>query len=84
MSAEEAPQCHYAILGVDRKVDIDEIRKSYRKLALKYHPDRNVGNEEQAAEQFKLIQEAYEVLSDPQGMFCKYFSLNDLLSSTDR
>jgi curved DNA-binding protein len=54
---------YYKILGVDRKASGQEIKKSYRKLAMKYHPDRNPGNK-QAEETFKDINEAYQVLSD--------------------
>ncbi len=56
---------YYKILGVDRNASQDEIRRAYRKLALKYHPDRNPGDK-QAEERFKEINEAYQVLSDPQ------------------
>ena len=56
---------YYKILGVERTAGADEIKKAYRKLAMKYHPDRNQGNK-QAEDQFKEINEAYEVLSDPQ------------------
>lgn len=56
---------YYKILGVDRKASEDEIKRSYRKLALKYHPDRNQGNQ-QAEEKFKEINEAYQVLSDAE------------------
>ena len=56
---------YYKILGVDRKASPEEIKKAFRKLALKYHPDRNKGNKE-AEEKFKDINEANEVLSDPQ------------------
>ncbi len=56
---------YYEILGVDKKATDAQIKSVYRKLAMKYHPDRNQGNEE-AAEKFKEINEANETLSDPQ------------------
>lgn len=56
---------YYKTLGVDKKADADAIKKAYRKLALKYHPDRNPGNSE-AEEKFKKISEAYAVLSDAE------------------
>jgi len=56
---------YYKILGVERNASPDEIKKAFRKLALKYHPDRNKDNKE-AEEKFKEINEANEVLSDPQ------------------
>lgn len=56
---------YYKILGVSRDATDEEIKKAYRKLALKYHPDRNQGSKE-AEEKFKEICEAYEVVSDPQ------------------
>jgi curved DNA-binding protein len=56
---------YYEILGVDRKSDSDEIKSAYRKLALKYHPDRNP-DDKQAEEKFKEINEAYQVLSDTE------------------
>jgi molecular chaperone DnaJ len=54
---------YYEILGVSRDADEDTVKKSYRKLALKYHPDRNPGDKE-AEERFKEAAEAYEVLRD--------------------
>ena len=54
---------YYKILGVERKASADEIRKAYRKLALKYHPDRNPGDKA-AEDRFKDLNEAYQVLSD--------------------
>lgn len=56
---------YYSILGIDKNASQDEIKKTYRKLAKKYHPDTNPGNK-QAEEKFKDINEAYEVLSDPE------------------
>jgi molecular chaperone DnaJ len=60
---DEKKQDYYELLGVDRKAGTDEIRSAYRKLALKYHPDRNPDNKEAEAK-FKAISEAYDVLSD--------------------
>lgn len=56
---------YYKILGVEKSATQDEIKKAYRKLAMKYHPDRNPGNKS-AEEKFKEITEANEVLSDPE------------------
>ncbi|MDE3151179.1 MAG: molecular chaperone DnaJ [Gemmatimonadota bacterium] len=55
----------YAVLEVERTASDDEIKKAYRRLAMKYHPDRNAGSKD-AEEQFKSITEAYDVLRDPQ------------------
>ncbi len=56
---------YYSILGVNKTASADEIKKQFRKLALKYHPDRNPGDKVAEAK-FKEISEAYEVLSDPE------------------
>lgn len=56
-------QDYYQVLGVAENASLDEIKKTYRKLALKFHPDKNPGNKE-AEEKFKRISEAYYVLSD--------------------
>lgn len=56
---------YYQILGVDKKASVDEIKKAYRKLAVKWHPDKNPNNKA-AEEKFKKISEAYAVLSDSQ------------------
>lgn len=57
---------YYEILGVNKSATDDELKKAYRKLAKKYHPDANPDNKEQAEAKFKEVNEAYENLSDPQ------------------
>ena len=56
-------RCHYEVLGIERDADAATIKKAHRKLALKLHPDKNIGDDS-AAEQFRLVQQAYECLSD--------------------
>ncbi len=73
---------YYKVLGVERTAGADEIKKAYRKLAMKYHPDRNQGNK-QSEDKFKEINEAYEVLSDPQKRG-RYDQLGDSYSSWQR
>jgi curved DNA-binding protein len=83
---------YYKELGVEKGSSDDEIKKSYRKMALKYHPDRNPGDKK-AEEKFKKISEAYAVLSDPQkrkqydmvgdAKFHQAFSQEDIFRGTD-
>lgn len=56
---------YYEVLGLDKNASEDDIKKAYRKLAIKYHPDRNPGDKK-AEEKFKEAAEAYDVLHDPQ------------------
>jgi len=59
-------KCHYETLGVPLDADQAQIKSAYRRLALKWHPDKNRENPDSATEQFKLVQSAYDVLSDVQ------------------
>ncbi len=83
---------YYKILGVEKSASEDDIKKAYRKLALKYHPDRNQGDTK-AEEKFKEISEAYAVLSDTQKRqeydafgqtgFNQRYSAEDIFRGTD-
>eukprot|EP00421_Protoceratium_reticulatum_P020032 CAMPEP_0168379276 /NCGR_PEP_ID=MMETSP0228-20121227/11761_1 /TAXON_ID=133427 /ORGANISM="Protoceratium reticulatum, Strain CCCM 535 (=CCMP 1889)" /LENGTH=597 /DNA_ID=CAMNT_0008392305 /DNA_START=54 /DNA_END=1847 /DNA_ORIENTATION=+ len=69
MAQKAKKTCYYELLGVDRKCEVAEIKASYRKLALRMHPDKaqiNGISVEEATQRFQLIQEAYSVLSDAQ------------------
>ena len=55
---------YYTILGVSEDASLDEIKKKYRNLAMKYHPDRNPDNKDAAEKRFKDISEAFYVLGD--------------------
>tara|TARA_B100000131_G_scaffold295127_1_gene311832 strand:- start:1445 stop:2476 length:1032 start_codon:yes stop_codon:yes gene_type:complete len=85
------PEDFYKILGVEKTIDKESLKKAYRKLALKYHPDKNPGDKE-AEEKFKKISEAYSVLSDeakrrnydqfgsPDGPDIRQTTANDIFS----
>ncbi|CAE7359438.1 DNAJB8 [Symbiodinium sp. CCMP2456] len=60
------PSGYYAVLGVSQTASEADVKKAYRKEALKWHPDKNPDNKEEAEKKFKAVAEAYEVLSDPQ------------------
>ena len=72
---------YYEVLGVDKSASTDDIKKAYRKLAMKYHPDRNPGDKT-AEEKFKEVGEAYEVLSDAVSDYLEVFQ--DMSQSADR
>ncbi|OCL00169.1 heat shock protein DnaJ, partial [Cenococcum geophilum 1.58] len=57
---------YYADLEVPQNADTEDIRKQFRKLAFKYHPDRNPGREEDVVSKFQAIQAAHEILGDPE------------------
>ena len=74
-------QCHYDILGCAQDAEISVIKKSHRKLVLKFHPDKNLGDES-AADKFILVQRAYEVLT---GKLCVADArIRNQASSADR
>ncbi|XP_025982549.1 dnaJ homolog subfamily B member 4 isoform X2 [Glycine max] len=65
---------YYKILQVDRSAKDEDLKKAYRRLAMKWHPDKNPNNKKEAEAKFKQISEAYDVLSDPQkrGIYDQY------------
>ena len=74
---------YYEILGVNENASQEEIKKNFRKLSMKWHPDKNPGNHE-AEEKFKTISQAYDILSDKDKKkeydFSRKFGLNPLKS----
>jgi curved DNA-binding protein len=74
-------QDYYKILGIERSAKIAEIKKAYRQLALKFHPDKNRNNPK-AHDQFLIIQEAYEVLQDPVKKL-KYDQIYDIKTKSN-
>src|SRR5690606_21887852 len=75
---------YYALLGVERHADAGDIKAAYRRLALKYHPDRNPGDKA-AEDKFKQINEAYAVLSDEEkrARYDRYGSVGDMPMGMD-
>ena len=61
-----AERDYYEILGVDKGSDEAKIKKAYKRLAMKYHPDRNADGKENSEKKFKEVRKAYDVISDPQ------------------
>ncbi|CCW71014.1 unnamed protein product [Phytomonas sp. Hart1] len=62
---ETRKRCYYEVLEVDKKASAEEIRSAYKKKSLQYHPDRNFGDQEEAAARFKEVLNAYSIISDP-------------------
>lgn len=65
MPANQTKRCHYEVLSVTQDCSENELKKAYKAAALKFHPDKNQGREAEAEEEFKLVKEAYDILSDP-------------------
>ena len=73
-----AKRDYYEVLGLQKGASDDEIKRAFRKMAMKYHPDRNPGDKE-AEENFKEVNEAYDVLKDPDKK-AKYSLVEDLVA----
>lgn len=65
-AAKQKERTHYEVLGLTQDASLQDVKKAYRKLAVQHHPDRNLGNEEEATIKFREVNEAYEILSDEQ------------------
>jgi DnaJ homolog subfamily B member 4 len=65
---------YYKILGVDKGATDDDLKKAYRKLAMKWHPDKNPNNKKEAENKFKQISEAYEVSGRPEKIHARFVS----------
>lgn len=73
---------YYEILGIEKNVTNQEIRKAYKKLVVKCHPDKNIDNKEKAEEVFKKVTEAYSVLSDSEKR--KRYDLYGITENSDQ
>lgn len=83
-NSRKIKRCYYDVLEVEKTASDEEIRKSYKLLALKYHPDKNMDNLDRATEAFREVKAAYEVLSNPQER-CWYDKHRDvILAGADR
>ena len=78
----EKKRDYYEVLGVDSKVEQDDLKKIYRKMALKLHPDKN-GDTEEAKLNFQELNEAYQTLSDPQERAWYDSHKNQILAGKD-
>ena len=79
MSSKHVMRCHYEVMESERDATDDELKKKYRKLALKWHPDKNSDNLDEATAKFKEITAAYTTLSDPTERSASSSTTNYLL-----
>ncbi|OXB64517.1 hypothetical protein ASZ78_012780 [Callipepla squamata] len=75
---------YYKVLELQKNASQDDIRKSYHRLALKWHPDKNLTKKEEAENKFKAVNEAYKILSDPQKRLLYDRSVEERRSHTER